>query len=440
MKKYTYILFLFLIIGNLFGCNYFPYFEEGNSDTENQIEHTLIVYVPANSSLVNYQNSDILEIINSVDNNFSNKARIVIYYDRYENEDKSDSTTLFLLKKNNIPASKSIDRLEIIKQYTEQDAMDPIVMQNVLNDIKELVPSRSYGIVISGHGTGWFPVSTGDAGTNTDILHQRSLINQSSIYEEHHFEKQPNAIPTRWLGTDNYLRYNEQKNSYEQTYNATYMSAQELAQGLSPIKFDYIIFDACFMSSIEMLYELRNNADYIMASPTEILADGFPYQTIINGVFNKGMSLHQIAEEFINYYRSENAVVNSASIAIINCTEIQNLAEKVRQIYLNGTNDIIVDNIQALDGIRSNHVFFDMNCYMKALCTNEALYEEYLQQFNKTVIFNDNTDYIYSQYGEIPVLGERMELCGVSAYIPREELPVTKNYYDNTDWAKFTQQ
>lgn len=39
-----------------------------------------------------------------------------------------------------------------------------------------------------------------------------------------------------------------------------------------------LVFDTCFMSSIEVLYEMRNSFDYIVSSPTEVLATGFPYK------------------------------------------------------------------------------------------------------------------------------------------------------------------
>ena len=59
------------------------------------------------------------------------------------------------------------------------------------------------------------------------------------------------------------------------------MDISELAAAIdgSGVRFDYLLFDACFMSSVEALYDLRRAADYIVASPCEVMAHGFPYTT-----------------------------------------------------------------------------------------------------------------------------------------------------------------
>jgi hypothetical protein len=65
----------------------------------------------------------------------------------------------------------------------------------------------------------------------------------------------------------------------------------ELAEGIakSNVKLDYILFDACFMSNIEAIYDLRNAANYIIASPCEIMGRGFPYHRTLPYLFaNKG--------------------------------------------------------------------------------------------------------------------------------------------------------
>ena len=46
------------------------------------------------------------------------------------------------------------------------------------------------------------------------------------------------------------------------------------------MKMDFIIFDACFMGSVEVAYELRDVCDKIVASPTEVIAEGMDYITM----------------------------------------------------------------------------------------------------------------------------------------------------------------
>ena len=55
------------------------------------------------------------------------------------------------------------------------------------------------------------------------------------------------------------------------------MTIPQLREALEGISFSFIYFDSCFMGNIESLYELRNNASAIVASPTEVLTEGMPY-------------------------------------------------------------------------------------------------------------------------------------------------------------------
>lgn len=51
------------------------------------------------------------------------------------------------------------------------------------------------------------------------------------------------------------------------------MNISALASVLDEIPhLDFLLFDACFMQSVEVAYELRSYTDYFLASPTEIPA------------------------------------------------------------------------------------------------------------------------------------------------------------------------
>ena len=56
-----------------------------------------------------------------------------------------------------------------------------------------------------------------------------------------------------------------------------YMNISDLVTILSADAvphFDFVLFDACFMQSIEVAYALRNFTDYYIGSPTEIPGPG----------------------------------------------------------------------------------------------------------------------------------------------------------------------
>lgn len=54
---------------------------------------------------------------------------------------------------------------------------------------------------------------------------------------------------------------------------SNWMEIDELAEALPDHVFDFIMFDACYMASTESSLCFRDKADYILASPTEVLGE-----------------------------------------------------------------------------------------------------------------------------------------------------------------------
>jgi hypothetical protein len=102
-----------------------------------------------------------------------------------------------------------------IKTYQEFNSADPANINRLLGEIIEMYPSDSYGLILWSHGTSWLPA----------------------------------GVPVKSFSADGNSR----------------MDISELAEAL-PVKFDFILFDACLMGAVEVAYELRNKTDYIIAS------------------------------------------------------------------------------------------------------------------------------------------------------------------------------
>ena len=171
---------------------------------------------------------------------------------------------------------------QIIEEYTQSDlSTDPVFMKNVLQKVMEEMPADSYGLVLSSHGSGWIP---------------------SSIFDKHVIHPAPGLSDRTVLNTWKFLLWHRR---------------------LKDWKFEYLLFDACFMSSIEALYDLRNVTDYLMASPTEVLADGFPYKEIVSQLFKK--DLKGACESFMNKYRQ-----TSGTVALVQSNKLEALAAAVK--------------------------------------------------------------------------------------------------------------
>jgi hypothetical protein len=51
-------------------------------------------------------------------------------------------------------------------------------------------------------------------------------------------------------------------------------------------KFNFILFDACLMGGVEIVSELKEVSEYIVASPAEVPEKGFPYTTTFAALTN----------------------------------------------------------------------------------------------------------------------------------------------------------
>ena len=87
--------------------------------------------------------------------------------------------------------------------------------------------------------------------------------------------------------------------------------------------FDLIVFDACYTSTIEILYEFHDITDYILAHQTYTNGEGFNSPNL-SKIFNKNISFNKkvldIAKEYIK--RSINEKIH-ASISIIDCNKFK---------------------------------------------------------------------------------------------------------------------
>ena len=403
-----------------------------------EVEHTLVMYLLANNNLETSIYKNALDAEEGMVG-ASPSTRLVIYLDR------RDETVLYEVRY--LPYGEGGEHIRYckeLKRYPEQTSTTPEVMRGVLEDVKRLAPSRSYGLVMSGHGTGWFPKPS--SGTSYD---QQKV----AMRPEYEFNYERLMPETRAMGYD---LVQGEGGAYERT-DESFISSAEILQGLAPIHFEYIIFDACFMSSVEFLYDLRHAADYIVASPVEILGVGLPYAEIVGSLMSRGHDVCAIPDVVKHVYMRDNSftATKSLALAVVDCSQLERLAEVVAEVYAAArvgdykttiAEKVDMEQMQVLDRMRPA-AFYDLEDYVCALAGEGTLKERFLEVLNSAVIDVAHTEDIYS-YGYSPdgfsvgydfieqKVGGALDLCGVSTYIPYRDLPVTLSHYFATDWAK----
>ena len=271
---------------------------------------------------------------------------------------------------------------------------DPSTVKDVMMLVRDKFPAGHYGFLISSHGTGWLPPQY-ETGSET-----RSRPAASAA---------PTAVGV-------------QQGEHENVW----MSSHELAEAL-PFHLDYILFDACLMSSIEVIYEFREKCDYIVAAPTEVLSSGFVYEKMTQHLMGGGgPDLEAVCSDLV-------AMRTSATVALIDCSKVEPVADACRTIFSNHASCILDISEKA---IQSYNVTFDYNYDLRDMCRVMGAGQSELDALDaalrECIPYKNSTLYFLSR----KIDPERF--CGVSSYLPRRSSPILNGLYRQTEWNRRT--
>ncbi len=393
MKSYKALLLLFVAIAMQFAvaCNNdepqpTPQPEPPTPELPQPLteSHTLTIFMQGNNGLAEFMDSNLQRILTSYYDMPEGDFRIFIFYDR------GNYTRLTELYMNDGMAKQ-----RLVEEYeTSASTVDKEFVRGVLAKVKEEAPADSYGLILSSHGGGWVPSD----------LYDVYLLGEGTRSDA------PQIQPLFYAQDD---------------YNC--MEVADLVEALSDTHYEYIIFDACFMGNVEALYDLRNSADYIVASAAEVLGAGFPYETMIPMLFEyDDHNLKAICEEYMEYYEG-----SSGTVALIDCEQLEPLAEAMRDVMAE-IGEVDVNSVQAYDAFEY-HLFFDLMHYVELGVENSSAFEKAL---NKVVLYSGHTDYIETATGKDVETYTLDRSCGLSCYIPQAECPATEAAWCETAWAK----
>jgi hypothetical protein len=325
-------------------------------------ERTVIVYMVADNSLNSQVDKDLNEMELGWDK--TNNGRLVVYVDQ-------SRKTPYVLEI--VPDRTSgVVSPEVIK-YGEQNSCSIEVMNKVLSDIKQRYPAKSYGLILWSHASGWLPAP---------------------------------SPTTRVFGEDG--------NNTMEIYDLAKLSG----------KYEFIAFDACNMSGIEVVYELRNCTEYLLASVTEVLEGGFPYDRIISHLFKPKADIVAVAQEFMTYYR--NYYYPAGAMTVTDVRKINELAAITASIIKKYGAAIADIDLSAIQKYEKELIFFDFKDYIEAIAGNTPEWQSFVAALNAAVIFEDHTPQILD-------IAEIQRSCGLNCYIPGH-YPALDFYYQRIEW------
>ena len=365
-------------------------------NVEPQKTRTLMVYLAGDNNLSGHMQKNITSMMSAWKESYH--ANIVIYFDA---PNAAPELYTFRFK------GKEVEK-QVLKTYEEMDSADPEVLKKILNEMQDLYPSDSYGLILGSHASGWIP--SGGFGRSNRMLYAEPVL-------------------TRSFGTD--------------YTGPSQMDTRDMAKAIPFNKenLEFILFDACLMSSIEVLYDLRDKAKYVIASPAELPAPGFPYNRVMPYFWGKGKNLEKdlvkVCDEFWDYYNTYNATNRFGTIALIKMDGMEHLFDLTREI-LQGKKDYMADIYQKavycypMVEYSKYDRFFDLGGeYMKYMTEGrEGLYKEYRDFLdNQVVIYKNVTNPFY--FTEIP----EEKFSGIATYIPLSIWPTETNAYWGFSWS-----
>lgn len=382
-----------------------------------ETEQTLLFYLSGQSLLSYFRNQVKEEIFDAINDQTLHNNRIMVYI--------QPSNGSSLLIEYSYDYDQYTARADTLQRYKGRSSIDKEHIVEVLNDVKRLAPAKQYGMVLGSHGGAWVPkewtsFTSGEQSNEEEEDWSRQSCATTPC--DHWLYKSPGAEATRWFG----------EHRGETTDLSTWVEALQEA----PIRMEYLIFDACFMSNIEALYELRDAARYIVASPCEIMGRGINYRLALPSLLiteERSYDLQAFCQSFYDFYATTTETRQSGCIALTVTEEILPLAAVTREILRGPTREVKLSTQQAYEGLNRT-LFHDFRQYIEAVTEDQTLLEHFEVQFERTfpAACRLHTPEFYSGYngGMNPI----DYYSGVSTSALSEKFPTA---YANCAWSRY---
>jgi len=410
------------------------------SEDDNKLTRTILVYMVAENSLSygNFHMKDLSEIV-AAQNDIPESCQLLIYVD------DTTAPRLYALEHN----SSTETGTRLLKQWDDDlDSCDPNVLSDLMKIVTALYPSKGYGLVFWSHGNAWLPATRaqkiedgsmfafGEDFQNNDTTNLSVPDSQWSLTAQNSSERK------RTIGIDN------EANKYTNT--GSKMEISELRQALEGFPMlDFLMFDACFMQTIEVAYELRNVAHYIIASPAEIPNPGAPYDCIVAPMCAPTADVEAVIDEYYSHYADSAVFIDSRSLyrhgavlSVVDGTAVDDLQTETKRMierYASNEEDTGLTGVLRYFplSLQSIPEYFDMKSYMRHIITSDSDWEEWLRVFNQAVPYRRTTPFWFTSYtGRYMYIGDEADFGGISMFVPQpgSYYETLLNQFKQTSW------
>ena len=249
---------------------------------------TVLVYMDADNDLESFaiENFNQMEMVGS-----TKDMRIIVQIDRTPGHDNSNGdwsdARRYLITKDNDSAHITSLRLDTTQPLGELDMADSRNLKNFVEWGAKTFPAQHYCVILWNHGTGW-----------------------------------EFTIPSSPSFNANYVL------SDDSSGNA--MNVTEIPGALSMVKPDILAFDACYMQQVEIAYQLRNSADYLVGSTGAVPSTGFNYAGFLSQI-NSNSSPAQVGESIVDTFMSANRNYKAIQMSMVDLSRMDAVAAAANQ-------------------------------------------------------------------------------------------------------------
>lgn len=259
---------------------------------------TLVVYMAADNDL----ESHAIANLKAMEHANVQNMNVLVLLDRAEGFDETNGdwtdTRLFELEHDdtdgNLIVSKRLscpilglsNRIE-----TELDMGNPSVLWNLLTFAKNNYESEKYALIIWGHGTGWRYSNTGSSSSRAVAVDDRT---------------------------------------------GSYMSVHDLGRAVKGKELCVIGFDTCFGGVFENVYELKNYADYTVASPGISPSGGWDYKRLLEDLSESNFFAKTIADAMADSASSDITIFNNIKLSTL-MNDIEGFSKALADSIRNNT-------------------------------------------------------------------------------------------------------
>lgn len=307
-----------------------------DKEDEARLERTVLVYMVANNNLghASYDEDDLREMRLAISNGALDKGgRLFVYRNSYGGK----STLMELTRKGDILIEENDETLE-------GASLNPEKISSMIERVKVLGGNAPMGLVLWSHGTGWM-------------------------------DDNPSNGAHYSFGLDHRTR----------------LDLPNLERALRGHDLDWIYFDCCHMATVEVFYELRDCARYLVGSTTELPVAGMRYDLNIPLFFAPGEAdLVGAARNTYEYYNSKTSVYDRfCTMSVVDCDKLNALAEATRHVMEEATQGD--DSYEPVPYMRGVSTIFDMPHYIRSLGASASTVNIWEKAYTDAVIYSAAT-------------------------------------------------